>query len=143
MEASALGADPGTEIGGGGMYRGTYSSPFSSASRHRRRFHRLGIIAAAIAMVTGTAIIVAAVVRLELWEALKIVVDFTVIALAVVCLAVYLMVRAVGWVLAGFMTRCDIHPIAMTRGDTRANTTNCLEAASGRDSRGRFFSPRL
>ena len=93
------------------MYRGTYSSPFSSASRHRRRFHRLGIIAAAIAMVTGTAIIVAAVVRLELWEALKIVVDFTVIALSVVCLAVYLMVRAVGWVLAGFMARCDIHAV--------------------------------
>jgi hypothetical protein len=29
----------------------------------------------------------------------------------VVCLAVYLMVRAVGWVLAGFMARCDIHAV--------------------------------
>jgi Mg2+/Co2+ transporter CorB len=82
------------------MYRGTYSS---SSSRRRRRFHRLGIIVAAIVMTIGLAIIAAAVVRLELWEALHedslaIVLSMALAPLAVLCLAAYGVVRAIGWV---------------------------------------------
>jgi uncharacterized membrane protein YcjF (UPF0283 family) len=95
-----------TEIGARRMYRGTYSSAFSSASRRRRRFRRLGILAAAIVMTIGIAIVAAGVVRLELWmelqhDTLAIVLGFTLIALVAVCLAVYLLVRVIGWVIGG------------------------------------------
>lgn len=82
------------------MYRGMYSSKL----RRRRRFHRLGILAATMVMAIGTAVIAAGVVRLRLWEVaqndtLAIVLGFALIALVVVCLAVYGLVRAIGWVI--------------------------------------------
>jgi hypothetical protein len=108
------------------MYRGTYySSPFSSASRHRRKFHRLGIIVAAIVVATGTAVIMAGVMRLELWDALQIVVGSSLIALAVLCLAVYLLFRAIGSVLAGFTTRCDVHWTMGCSMDREKTTSDC------------------
>jgi Mg2+/Co2+ transporter CorB len=85
------------------IYRGTYNS---SAARRRRSFHRLGITVAAAVMAIGLAIIAAAVVRLELWEALHedslaIVLSMVLAPLAVVCFAVYGVVRAIGWVFGG------------------------------------------
>ena len=85
------------------IYRGTYNS---SAARRRRRFHRLGITVAAAVMAIGLAIIAAAVVRLELWEALHedslaIVLSMALVPLAVLYLAVYGLVRAIGWVFGG------------------------------------------
>jgi hypothetical protein len=85
------------------MYRGTYGS----ASRLRRRYHRLGIIIAATVMAIGLAVSAAGMVRLELWEVLQedtlaIVLGFALIALAAICLAVYGVVRAIGWVIKSF-----------------------------------------
>jgi hypothetical protein len=85
------------------MYRGTYGS----ASRLRRRYHRLGIIIAATVMAIGLAISAAGMVRLELWEVLQedtlaIVLGLALTALAAICLAVYGLVRAIGWVIRNF-----------------------------------------
>jgi hypothetical protein len=87
------------------MYRGTYSSPYDSAPRRRDRLHRLGIIAAAMVMMIGIAVVAAGAVRLELWnelqtDTLAIVLGFTPIALAAFCLVVYLVVRVVGWIIS-------------------------------------------
>jgi hypothetical protein len=85
------------------MYRGT----FGSASRLRRRYHRLGIIIAATVMAIGLAVSAAGMVRLELWEVLQedtlaIVLGLALTALAAICLAVYGLVRAIGWVTRNF-----------------------------------------
>jgi hypothetical protein len=85
------------------MYRGTYGS----ASRLRRRYHRLGIIIAATVMAIGLAVSAAGMVRLELWEVLQedtlaIVLGLALTALAAICLAVYGLVRAIGWVTRNF-----------------------------------------
>jgi hypothetical protein len=85
------------------MYRGTYGS----ASRLRRRYHRLGIIIAATVMAIGLAVSAAGMVRLELWEVLQedtlaIVLGLALTALAAICLAVYGLVRAIGWVIRNF-----------------------------------------
>jgi hypothetical protein len=84
------------------MYRGT-----GSASRLRRRYHRLGIIIAATVMAIGLAVSAAGMVRLELWEVLQedtlaIVLGLALTALAAICLAVYGLVRAIGWVIRNF-----------------------------------------
>lgn len=83
------------------MYRGTYGS----ASRLRRRWHRLGILIAATVMAIGLAVTAAGMVRLELWEVLQedtlaIVLGLALAALAALCLAVYGVVRAIGWVIS-------------------------------------------
>jgi hypothetical protein len=80
------------------MYRGTYST----VSRRRRRFHRLGIFVATTIMAIGLAIIAAGVVRLQLLEVLQqetltILFGMALVPLAVVGLAVYGVVRAIGW----------------------------------------------
>jgi hypothetical protein len=85
------------------MYRGTYGS----ASRLRRRYHRLGIIIAATVMAIGLAVSAAGMARLELWEVLQedtlaIVLGLALTALAAICLAVYGLVRAIGWVIRNF-----------------------------------------
>ena len=75
---------------------------YSSASQRRHRFHRLGLIVAAIMMAIGLSIIASGVVRLKLWEVLQydtpaILLGLALVLLAVVCLAVYGVVRTIGW----------------------------------------------
>jgi divalent metal cation (Fe/Co/Zn/Cd) transporter len=90
------------------MYKGTYSSPYSSTSRRRHRdYHLLGLVAAAMVMAVGTTVIVAGVMKLQLWQemqqdTLAIILGCIFIGLIVVCLAVYSLVRAIGWVFSGF-----------------------------------------
>lgn len=84
------------------MYRGMYSSVL----RRRRRFHRLGITSAVTAMAIGAAVIAVGVVRLQLWEVqndvLAIIVGFSVVTLGAACIAIYGVVRAIGWIIEGF-----------------------------------------
>jgi len=71
------------------------------------RFHRLGVIAATIVMMIGIAAVAAGVERLELWkelphDTLALVLSFTLIGVAAVCLVVYFLIRAIGWAIGGF-----------------------------------------
>jgi hypothetical protein len=79
------------------------------AQRVSRAFHRLGLISALIAGAVRIAFIAHDVVTLRLWEVtygdLPIVLFGALIGLVevvVVCLAVYGLVRAIGWVIGGF-----------------------------------------
>jgi hypothetical protein len=82
----------------------------SSASRRvSRGFHRVGLIFALIAGAITLVLIARDVVTLRLWEVtygdLPVVLFGALIGLvevAVVCLAVYGLVRAIGWVIGGF-----------------------------------------
>ena len=76
----------------------------------RRGFHRLGLILAALLLVAGLAMMVVDAVHLKLWDAslsdLPVVVGGVLIGLfglGLACLAVYGLVRAIGWVIGGFM----------------------------------------
>jgi hypothetical protein len=84
----------------------------SKESRQRvsRAFHRLGIALALIAGAVRIAFIAHDVVTLRLWEVtygdLPVVFFGALVGLvevAAVCLAVYGLVRAIGWVMGGFM----------------------------------------
>jgi hypothetical protein len=78
------------------------------AQRLSRGFHRLGLISALIAGAVRIAFIAHDIVTLRLWEVtygdLPVVLFGALIGLvevAVVCLAVYGLVRAIGWVIGG------------------------------------------
>ena len=78
------------------------------AQRVSRGFHRLGLITALIAGAVRIAFIAHDIVTLRLWEVtygdLPVVLFGALIGLvevAVVCLAVYGLVRAIGWVIGG------------------------------------------
>jgi hypothetical protein len=80
-----------------------------SSQRVSRGFHRLGLIFALIAGVVRIGFIAHDVVTLRLWEVtygdLPVVFFGALVGLvevAVVCLAVYGLVRAIGWVVGGF-----------------------------------------
>jgi hypothetical protein len=76
---------------------------YSSVLRRRHSFHRVGIGIAAIVMAAGLALIAAAVVRLDLLETLHsgtfaIVLGFALVALGVLSIASYGVVRAIEWI---------------------------------------------
>jgi hypothetical protein len=80
------------------------------AQRVSLAFHRLGLISALIAGAVRIAFIAHDVVTLRLWEVtygdLPVVLFGALIGLvevAVVCVAVYGVVRAIGWVIGGFV----------------------------------------
>ena len=80
------------------------------SERLSRGSHRLGLLLAAILFVIGLAAVVADAVHLRLWEAklsdLPVVIGGVLIGLlglSLACLAVYGLVRAIGWVIGGFM----------------------------------------
>lgn len=75
---------------------------FSAILRRRRRFHRLGILVAAIVMATGIGFIAAGVLRFELLEVLRgntlaIVLGCALVALGALSLVSYGVVRAIEW----------------------------------------------
>jgi hypothetical protein len=79
------------------------------SQRVSRGFHRLGLILALIAGAVRIGFIAHDVVTLRLWEVtygdLPVVLFGAMVGLvevAVVCLAVYGLVRAIGWVIGGF-----------------------------------------
>jgi hypothetical protein len=83
-------------------YLGTYSS----VSRRRRSFHRLGLAIAGAIMAVGFALISAAAIRLDLLEALgaetfAIVAGFTLVLLGAIAIAAYGLVRAIEWASRG------------------------------------------
>jgi hypothetical protein len=81
----------------------------STAQRVSRGFHRLGLLLAAILFLMGLVMVVADGVHLRLWETklsdLPVVIGGVLIGLlglSLACLAVYGIVRAIGWVIGGF-----------------------------------------
>jgi|SRR6187401_908375 len=84
------------------FYLGTYSS----VSRRRRSFHRLGIAIAGAIIAVGLALIGAAMMRLDLLETLgaetfAIVARFTLVFLGGIAIAAYGVVRAIEWASRG------------------------------------------
>jgi hypothetical protein len=81
----------------------------SVSQRVSRGFHQLGLLLAATLLAIGLPLMVADPVRLKLWEAgqghipvLIVGVLIALVGLGVACLAVYCVVRAIGWVIGGF-----------------------------------------
>jgi hypothetical protein len=83
----------------------------STSQRVSRGFHRLGLFLAAILLVVGLVFMALDLVHLKLFETLPRLEDLPVlvfgilaglIGLGVACLAVYGLVRAIGWVIGGF-----------------------------------------
>jgi hypothetical protein len=75
----------------------------------RRGFHQLGLLLAATLLTIGLPLMVADAVRLKLWDAgqgdipvLVVGVLIALVALGLACLAVYGVVRAIGWVIGDF-----------------------------------------
>jgi len=89
----------------------------SASQRVGLGFHRLGILLAATLLTIGLPLMVADAVRLKLWDAgqgdIPVLVVGVLIALGglgLACLAVYGVVRAIGWV----MRLCRITPTQST-----------------------------
>ena len=81
----------------------------SASQRVGLGFHRLGILLAATLLTIGLPLMVADAVRLKLWDAgqgdIPVLVVGVLIALGglgLACLAVYGVVRAIGWVIGDF-----------------------------------------
>jgi hypothetical protein len=81
----------------------------SASQRVNRGFHQLGLLLAATLLAIGIPLMVADPVRLKLWEAgqgdipeLMVGVLIALVGLGLACLAVYGVVRAIGWVVADF-----------------------------------------
>jgi hypothetical protein len=81
----------------------------ATSQRLSRGFHRLGLFLAAIVLAIGLGVSVADIVRLGPWgqddiPVLILGVVSGLIILGLACLAVYGIVRAIGWVIGGFAT---------------------------------------
>jgi hypothetical protein len=81
----------------------------NASQRMRRGFHRFGLLLAATLLAIGLPLMVADAVRLKLWDAgqgdipvLVIGVLIALVGLGLACLAVYGVVRAIGWVIGDF-----------------------------------------
>ena len=81
----------------------------SASQRVSRGFHQLGLLLAATLLTMCLPLMVAEAVRLKLWDAgqgdipvLIVGVLFALFGLGLVCLAVYGVVRAIGWVIGDF-----------------------------------------
>jgi hypothetical protein len=79
---------------------------YSSVSRQRRSFHRLGIAIAGAIIAVGLALIVAAVSRFDLFETLgadifAVVTGFALVLLGAIAIATYGEIRAIEWVSRG------------------------------------------
>jgi hypothetical protein len=81
----------------------------SASQRVSRGFHQLGLLLAATLLTMCLPLMVAEAVRLKLWDAgqadipvLIVGVLFALVGLGLVCLAVYGVVRAIGWVIGDF-----------------------------------------
>ena len=81
----------------------------SASQRVSRGFHQLGLLLAATLLTMCLPLMVAEAVRLKLWDAgqgdipvLIVGVLFALVGLGLVCLAVYGVVRAIGWVICDF-----------------------------------------
>jgi len=81
-----------------------------TSQRVSRVSHRVGLVLASIALVIGLAVTVADAVHLQLWtvtlDELPVVIGGVVLGLlglGLACLLVYGLVRAIGWVIGGFM----------------------------------------
>ena len=81
----------------------------SASQRVGRGFHQLGLLLAATLLAIGLPLMVADAVRLELWDAgqgdiLMLIagVLIALVGLGIACLAVYGVVRAIGWVIGDF-----------------------------------------
>ena len=82
----------------------------SVSQRVSRSFHRIGVFLAMFVLAVGLALIISDVVRLMLWDTrldeLPMVLGGLVVGLIILglaCLAIYGLVRAIGWVVGGFM----------------------------------------
>jgi hypothetical protein len=78
----------------------------SASQRVSRGFHQLGLLLAATLLAIGLPLMVADPVRLKLWEAgqgdipvLVFAVLIALVGLGLACLAVYGVIRAIGWVI--------------------------------------------
>jgi hypothetical protein len=81
----------------------------SASQRVDRGFHQLGLLLAATLLAIGLPLMVGDGVRLKLWDAgqgdilvLVAGVLIALVGLGIACLAVYGVVRAIGWVIGGF-----------------------------------------
>jgi len=81
----------------------------SASQRVGLSFHQLGLLLAATLLAIGLPLMVADAVRLELWDAglgdipvLVVGVLIALVGLGLACLAVYGVVRAIGWVIGDF-----------------------------------------
>lgn len=77
-------------------------STYGSAFRRRRNFHRIGVGIAGAVIASGAALMGAAVIRLELFELLRvdtfsIVLGLTFVLIGVIAIAGYGVVRAIEW----------------------------------------------
>ena len=77
-------------------------STCGSAFRRRRNFHRIGVGIAGAVIASGAALMGAAVIRLELFELLRvdtfsIVLGLTFVLIGVIAIAGYGVVRAIEW----------------------------------------------
>ena len=83
----------------------------STSQRVSRGFHRIGVFLSTFVLGVGMVLIISDAIRLRLWDVrlddLPMVVGGVVlglIGLALACLALYGLVRAIGWVIGGFAT---------------------------------------
>ena len=77
-------------------------STYGSAFRRRRNFHRIGVGIAGAVIASGAALMGAAVIRLELFDLLRvdtfsIVLGLTFVLIGVIAIAGYGVVRAIEW----------------------------------------------
>ncbi len=77
-------------------------STYGSAFRRRRNFHRIGVGIAGAVIASGAALMGAAVIRLELFELLRvdtfsIVLGLTFVLIGVIAIVGYGVVRAIEW----------------------------------------------
>ena len=87
----------------------------SASQRVGRGFHQLGLLLAATLLAIGLPLMVADGVRLKLWDAgqgdipvLVVGVLIALVGLGLACLAVYGVVRTIGWVIGAGNSRMDI-----------------------------------
>jgi hypothetical protein len=106
-----IGHCPLPTLGGTGERRANHvvEGIMATSQRVSRGFHRLGLFLAAITMVVGFVLIAMDVVHLKLWDVganqLPMVIAGFLVGLlevGLVCLAVYGLVRAIGWIIGGF-----------------------------------------
>ena len=81
----------------------------SASQRVSRGFHQLGLLLAATLLAIDLPLMVTGAVRLKLWDAgqgdipvLVVGVLIALVGLGLACLAVYGVVRAIGWVIGDF-----------------------------------------
>ena len=122
----------------------------STSQRVSRGFHRIGVFLSMFVLAVGLVLIISNVIRLRLWDIqldeLPMVFGGLVIGLiilGVACLSIYGLVRAIGWVIGGFIASRRFRPLKTARpssADVRRSYNGCKGSDPSRENKN---SPRV